>query len=198
MIMLNKIRKRVFGRSGFMLSETLVAILIMLIVTSIVVTGIPVAANVYRKVVDASNAELLLSTTMARLRSELATASGVGCKTTDKVGDETPTIITYTNARGSKSMILLGDTDNEPGIYIQEYADRENTGNPENVSENFSPKRLLVSKEASNKNLYATYSEANYENGVITISDLTVKKENDTLTSIEKFEIRVMSADLQN
>ena len=52
---------------GFSLAETLMAVLILLMVTSVVATGIPAAANAYFKAVDASHAQVLLSTTMISL-----------------------------------------------------------------------------------------------------------------------------------
>ena len=194
-----KIRKRITGKGGFTLAETLMAVLILLMVSSVV------AADAYRKVVDSANAELLLSTTMNRLRSELTTAVDVRCGETDKSeatagNDENSTqtkntTITYTNAKGSKSVISLvlkSDASNvEPGIYIQEYVDVDN---------NNKYKHLLVSNEASNKNLYATYESATYDgSGIVTIKNLAViKEDNTTLTSVDNFEIRVISADLQN
>ena len=55
---------------GFTLAETLLAVLILLMVSSIVAAGIPSARRAYEKVVLASNAEVLLSTTITTLRHE--------------------------------------------------------------------------------------------------------------------------------
>ncbi len=56
---------------GFSLAETLVALLLVMLSSSIVVAGIPLARRAFKKVVDSANAEVLLSTTMVVLRDEL-------------------------------------------------------------------------------------------------------------------------------
>ena len=63
--------------SGFTLAETLMAVLILLMVSAVVATGIPAAANAYNKAVDAANAHVLLSTMVTALRDELGMAKEV-------------------------------------------------------------------------------------------------------------------------
>lgn len=184
-----KLRKKLKGGGGFTLAETLIALMILLMVSAVVAAGVPLAANAYRKVVDSANADLLLSTTMTRLRSELAYASEVSCD---------GTAITYTSSRGSRSAISLETPSGEagensgPGIYIREYADL-GAGSD-------AYKRLLVSREASNMNLYVTYGAVACDEGLITFSDIEVKKEDggDALTKIDKYEIRVLSEAVKN
>lgn len=65
------------GEQGFTLAETMLALLIVVMLTGIVATGIPVAYNTYRQVVDDSNAQLALSTTATALRDELGLAVDV-------------------------------------------------------------------------------------------------------------------------
>lgn len=161
------------GHRGFTLSETLVAIIILLLVTSTVAVGIPMAANAYEKIVTTSNAQVLLSTTMTCLRDELGTATDV---------TYSGTTVNYTNSNGSKSKIYIAD--GEGGIYIQEYI---------GISDSSDFDHPLVSREASNKNLYMTYSIQSYENGVLKLKDLSVKKGDSTVTEIEIFEIRVLT-----
>ena len=60
------------GRSGFTIAETLVAVLILLMVSSVVAAGIPAAKSAFEKVVVGANAEILLSTSVASLRDQLA------------------------------------------------------------------------------------------------------------------------------
>ncbi len=66
---LKKLKK---GKAGFSLAETLIAILILLMVSAIVAGAMPAAASAYQKTVDAANAQILLSTAMTVLRDELA------------------------------------------------------------------------------------------------------------------------------
>ena len=65
------------NRGGFTLAETLIAVLILLMVTGIVAAGIPAASNALNRAVDASHAQLLLSTTMTSLRNELGSARSI-------------------------------------------------------------------------------------------------------------------------
>ena len=71
------IKKRIRDIKAFTLSETLVTIIIVMLVSSIVAVGIPAASNAYKNVVRASNAEILLSNTMISLRNELGMARDI-------------------------------------------------------------------------------------------------------------------------
>ena len=62
---------------GFTLAETLLALLIVTLLTGIVATGVPIAINAYKQVVDSSNAQVALSTTTSALRDELGLAVDV-------------------------------------------------------------------------------------------------------------------------
>lgn len=73
-----KIKRRA---AGFTLAETLLAVLILLLVSSIVAMGVPVAKQAFEKVTLAGNAELLLSTAVSTLRDELGTAWDVQAAT---------------------------------------------------------------------------------------------------------------------
>lgn len=63
---------------GFSLTETLVALMIVVLLTGFVASGIPVAFNTYRQVVGSTNAQVALSTTASALRDELGMAVAVG------------------------------------------------------------------------------------------------------------------------
>ena len=67
-------KHKIRNRKGFTLAETLLAVLILLLVSSVVAAGMPAVKQAYEKVVLASNAELMLSTAVATLRDELGTA----------------------------------------------------------------------------------------------------------------------------
>ena len=154
--MLQKLRTRLKNSSGFTLSELLITLLILLMVTVVMAAGIPSALRALYKVEDSSNAQVLLSMAVTRLRDELSTASDV------KVDGETT--ITYTTESGSRSKLTVETA----GINLQEYIDV--------ITEGTQYKHLLVSNAAANKNLYVTYGEAKYENGLVTISGLKAVK----------------------
>ena len=157
--MLQKLRTRLKNSSGFTLSELLITLLILLMVTVVMAAGIPSALRALYKVEDSSNAQVLLSMAVTRLRDELSTASEV------KVDGETT--ITYTTESGSKSKLTAETAGDDLGINLQEYAD---------VFPDGEYKHLLVSDAAANKNLYVTYVKATYENGLVTISGLKAVK----------------------
>lgn len=174
MTMIRKIKARLEKRSGFTLSEVLVAMIILLLVTSIVAVGIPVAANAYEKLVVAANAEVLLSTTMTSLRDELGTAKNL---------TYSGTTIDYTSSGGSKSRIYIGESDD--GICLKEYI---------GVSDSSKYDQPLVSKEAANKNLHMTYTIESFDGGVIKFKDLKVLWGETEVTKLDYFEVRVISA----
>ena len=185
---MKKIFRKKLNKKGFTLAETLITVIILLLVSVIVATGIPSAKNAYERVVVSSNAQVLLSTAITALRDELGKASDVEV-------DEGK--ITYksaaTNATSTISLKLSETeadgtaTSKKEGIVIKEYAGKD-SGN----------ERRLVSKAASNENLYIVYDAANveYKNGVITIPKLKVMRDTDdkVLTDETTLQIRVLGS----
>ena len=150
--------KRLRSNLGFTLAELMIAMLILSMVTAVAAGGIPVAINAYTRVVETANAQVLLSTTMTKLREELGTASEI-----KSVNDHE---IVYESENGSESRIYRTDS----GIMIREYAD---------VVSDLSDKRfehLLVSKSAANKNLYVTFGSIVWteSTGIIEIRNVKV------------------------
>ncbi|MCR5842409.1 MAG: prepilin-type N-terminal cleavage/methylation domain-containing protein, partial [Oscillospiraceae bacterium] len=108
-----KLLKKSNCSAGFTLAETLVAVVILVLISA---AALPAAMNAYRNAVDAANAQVLLSTTVNALRSELSTAWNVSAD---------GTTITYQSAdTGDKSVISLG----EDCIMLQEYSRDDNPG----------------------------------------------------------------------
>lgn len=109
-------KKKRNSRAGFTLAETLMAVLIMLLVSGIVAAGIPAAKNAYEKVVLASNAEVMLTTAESALRDELGTAWNV-----QPVSNSDS--ITYFSAdTGMRSKLeMVGDSDGQKDLTITEY-----------------------------------------------------------------------------
>lgn len=174
--MLNKIRKKIKEQKGFSLAEVLMAVMIVLLVSAVVAAGIPAAVRAYNKVVDSSNAQVLLSNAMTRLRDELGKASEISIGTDN-------TTISYKNSYGIITKIQLKDN----SIYVQEYADYDDNG---------TYLHPLVSDAASGKTLYITYDSVTNEDGVVAFSDLTVHYKADsskTLASAESFKVRVLT-----
>lgn len=175
-------RRKKSARGGFTLAETLMVVLILLMVSGVVAAGIPAAANALNKVVEASNAQLLLSTTMTKLRTELGTATEVSVN---------GTTVTYRTPEGSQSVL----TSEQSGIFLREYADIYTTDDKY--------KHLLVSSAAANdpaavRGLCMSYTGVAESDGVITFTNLNVYRQSDTaksspLVSAPTYQIRVMS-----
>ena len=174
-------KKKMNNRSGFTLAETLLAVLILLLVSGIVATGIPAARNAYLNVVVGANAQALLSTTAAALRDELGTAWGIKAKDNK---------LTYYSAdTGAKS--ILSKTDKS--IILQEYVSQKGF----NVSESISvgDERPLVSDKAVTSDLTVTYGGVTYDDktGVVTFTGLCVNHGNKKLATLDKLVIHVFS-----
>ena len=166
------IKKIKQNQSGFSLAETLMAVLILLMVSEVVAVGIPSAASALSKIVDASNAQLLLSTTITKLRDELSTAR---VNDTDKIVCS-ETSIKFVDGSGISCEISC-ETGDDPGIYIKEGP---------------TSKRLLISNAASNKNLHAECSFG-YDEGIITINGLKILKGNKEVVKEDVVKINILS-----
>lgn len=205
------IRKKLKTASGFTLAETLLAVLILLMVSVIVATGIPAAKNAYEKVVMASNAEVLLSTTISSLRNELGAAK-ISTPVENYYISYYSGSVSYDNTlkryvtSGTRSVICRNEslhidyksgTDPDKCIMLQRYAPLGNIDYDAEMKEQMRATRL-VSKAASNKNLYVTYDSVAYANGILTFTGLKVCKDSDTdaehpLTKPINLCIRVLS-----
>ena len=165
-----RIKKKIRGNSGFTLAETLLVVLILLLVSTIVATGMPAAKNAYEKIIVAANAQVLLSTGATALRDELGTSWDV--KIDDDTSKTSGTFVTYKSSdTGAKSKIYLND---ENKIYIQEYVMNEYL----NVEEtSIGSERLLVSDKAATDGLVITYTtiKKSDDGSSVIISGLAVK-----------------------
>jgi len=179
-----RVRMKLFGKlkskEGFSIGELLVATLILLMVSSVVAGGIPVARDAYNKVTIGANSQVLLSTTISALRNELGTA-------TEKIEPNGSTI-TYINGRtGLKTELYTSGTQ---GIKIKEY----------NRAGDVVSDRTLVPEAAATEDLYATFgSDSTFAKGVLTIKNLEVKRSSDAATDagraeLSELKIRVIRA----
>ena len=105
------VRNKLNRRKGFSLTELLAAVLILGMVSSVVAGGIPVARDAYNKVTVSANAQVLMSTTISALRSQLGVA---------KIVDDDEMSIKYLNGKNGANSVISLDSGK---IMIQEYAD---------------------------------------------------------------------------
>lgn len=178
------INKRKKNKNGFTLAETLMAMLILLMVSGIIAAGIPVAKDAYTKVVRVSNAEVLLSTTVSTLRNELGTATSVERTTADGEGYTNYTITYFNGTRRSSARIYFKNGDE---VWLQRYY-----GDNIDPSVKESEPEKLMSSTVSTKDMIVTCDSVSYSNGIITFNNVAVKAGSDTLTS-RTVSIRVIS-----
>lgn len=200
-IIIKRFRNEISDIRAFTLAEALVAIIILLLVTTIVATGIPAALRAYDRVVIASNAEVLLSTSMSALRNELGTAKDVDVRDNK--------VIYYSEGRNSMSEISKQNNDkdhpNTEDIMIRKYApdgivitDTDVSSKmSDGLKEIYQDKELLISSEAADKDkgLHITYDSIEKHDGFVTFKNLKVLKKNGGTTKAvrEKYSIRIIS-----
>ena len=159
-------RKRITGnQSGFSLAETLVALLVLTLVSVMMVNGIRLAVREQRKITDKANAQILLSTTVTELRSRLMNAYDISVS-------EGENEISFSDWSTKNRLIIVSEPD---GIRIS-YGDE---------------KKLLVTSEAASKDMHVECSFAYDGSGLISIKEIKVKKEGNVLAELEEFLIRI-------
>lgn len=175
----NRVFRKLNNRAGFTLAETLIAILILLMVSSVVAGGVPAASNAYYKAVDGANAQVLLSTAATALRDELATARDIV-----QNGEDSLTYYSRDNGRESK-ILLQGDT-----IWVKEYVYSTYTGSED---EKIELERQLVSGKASTERLKVRYSKITYEKdkGLVQVEGLEVIRDTTQKTSMLKQNLTI-------
>ncbi len=188
-MMIEKRRKNNRKRSGFTLAETLITVLILLMVSTVVAAGIPAASNAYVKVVDASNEEVLLSTTMSALRNELSMATDVVVVVSSD--GKSKSVTYYNSSRGSYSVISFTNE----GVMLTRYAappSNEGTAQsavPTGIQTTTEEPLTYVKAANSSDKLIVTCGEITIsEDGkVLTFSDMKAASQNGT-----DFSVRLM------
>ena len=169
------VKTKLASNKGMSLGEVLVAVLILLLLTGIVAGGIPVAQNAYINVVDCGNAEVLISTSMTVMNSELGGAKEVKV---DSAGN-----VKYFKSSVSGLWSKLENTDD--GILITQYAglvEEIGSTTPSNAY-------LIVSRKAATDPLHTEYDSVKYADGVFTVSGLRVVRNGETLTDVPVYMI---------
>lgn len=183
-------------------------IAIMVLVGIIVATGIPAAHRAYVAAVDASNAQILVSTTTTRLRDVLSMADpSEEIEAYENPAQTTSGGSVYTKYAtfvsldtGYTTQILYHDATNgypAEGLYIDSWVGDENeTPAPTKIH------MLLVPSKAGNgasAGLKADVDKITYDpnTGLFTVTNLQVKQSDGTAlerASVESFEVKVIAA----
>ena len=175
------------NNAGFTLAETLITVLILLMVSSVVAGGVPAAVNAYQKAVDAANSQVLLSTTVNALRSELSTAWGVSADNHE--------LIYYSVRTGARTKLYNG-TGNQKTIMVQDYLKYDNNEESQSGTDSESLKHSLVVRSGENKSdiFRVLYKEVKVEDDIISFESLGVYRDETLLQSMD-LSIRIMNPD---
>lgn len=182
MMSMKKKKRKLKNNRGFSLTELLVTIVIVSLLSMMIVTGVQTATSTYRKVTDKANAQVLLATCMTMLRNELTTAR----------------VIPDAGSTDRKSIRYIGGNGGYEGkIRSGVIASTELTGSSEQeqlyISMN-GAERLMVDGITATNELLISFESIEEEDGIITVTGLSVKKNgSDTdLAFLESFVIRTL------
>ena len=164
------IKKKLKSRFGFSLAETLIAILILLMVSAIVGAAIPAASNVYMNTVDAANAQLLLSTASNVLQDTLGTATSPEAKDGTIITFKTRTTVNGKNADAWCMIKMVEGT-------LRIYYGSQDAAHQTETSKYGIAQYDLVSEKAKTENLSVIYTSVACNNGVVTFTGLRVTKD---------------------
>ena len=112
--------------SGFTLTEMLVTLLIMVLASTLLATGVPVAIDTYQKTVNSANAQVAMSTTITVLRSEYGLSPKVMSR---GVGDDAE--VYYMTEEGLWAIIRNPKGDETYKGLVKEYVKTDSYGNPD-------------------------------------------------------------------
>ena len=164
------------------MAETLLAVMLLLIVAAMLTQGIPLAFNAYKKVDQAANANMLLSTTMTELRDKLSFSDEV------TVSGNT---VSFVNGAGRKYTLSYDSV--KGGLYIEDVSSADYNPGAENDS------YLLVSDAAASKELYVYYdnAEKSTDGNVLKFTKLAVYSKSDAshanpYIKIDEFDVRLI------
>ena len=193
MLIVKRLKKK-NNETGFTLAETLMAVLILLLVSSVIAAGIPAAANAYTKAIDAANAHALLSTTVNALRSELCNAWSVKLSDNDSV-------IYYKSSTGARTKLYLGTDpdDNKSTIMVQDYLRYDSDSEAQKPSEERT-RHALVSDKAKTTNLNVVYGSISLDSdiGILTFNNVEVQKKDETpVVPAVSISIRLLNKDFE-
>ena len=193
------LKRKLRDRRGFTLAETLLAVLILLLVSVVVATGMPAVTNAYNKVILGANAKVMLSTAITALHDEIGTAWEVENPPVSETNNtpDTTKLMYFNASTGAKSELSL-DTADHNAIQIQDYVSL--SGDLIHDTNKAGEAYHLVADKSSG--MYVTYTDIAYDKntGIVTITDLKVCKKSDDSPLVEYtgengFTIRVISKD---
>ena len=166
------------SRAGFTLVEMMLSLVILVMMTAMVATGIPVAQQTYEKAVVASNAQALLSTTATELRNELGLAQEV--LTTGDGEEQGGTLDCFLSSEGYWARIAPAPDSAQPAGSETHAGGSAPVKNvyygyePPKAGDEIGFTRSLVSDKAVTTALCVTFDSITFADGVFCVNGLKV------------------------
>ena len=183
--------KKLHSSPGFSLTELLVAVLILSLVSATVAGGVPVARDAYNKVVVAANAEVMLSTAISAIRNEIGTADNIKVSSNKVYYHKLSTgSMNEMSSDGSDGISLRENIKWDPA---KEEEDTESAGSESGSS------RRLVSQKAGTDELIIIFDEVSRSGNIVSFSGIQVKRikggsaEDMPRASLDTLKIRVIA-----
>ena len=161
-----------------MLSEVLISVVILALVTAAMAVGIRTAVITYHEIDDAAAAEMLLSTTMNMLRDEIADASAVELEAGAADGTKT---LSYRDGQGGVNKCLcMGTLPADPAV-------------PEILLTigSADPVKLIPDRTATN-DMHAEYADVELGDGVVTFTELKIMRDGKEFAGIDRYSVRTV------
>lgn len=195
---------KIRNNKGFTLTETLLTVILVLLMTGAVAAGISIMNRTIRRIQNKANAEVLLSTTLTLISSDLKNTVAVVPDGEKKAEDGGETVkLLQIRENGTDAWIGIendssaaGSDAENGGIRKKYYTQTVNseTGDREYQDTNISIG--YVTKQAKTDTLYTTIGSITYSNHVLTIHDLEVKNTNDeTQAKLDSFSVAALKID---
>lgn len=195
---------KIRNNKGFTLTETLLTVILVLLMTGAVAAGISIMNRTIRRIQNKANAEVLLSTTLTLISSDLKNTVAVvpdGEKKAEDGGETVKFLQIRENGTdvcvGIENDSSAGGSDAENGGIRKKYYTQtvnSETGDREYQDTNISIG--YVTKQAKTDTLYTTIGSITYSNHVLTIHDLEVKNTNDeTQAKLDSFSVAALKID---
>ncbi|MDO4805777.1 MAG: type II secretion system protein [Coriobacteriales bacterium] len=179
--------------AGFSLTEMLVTMFIMVLASTLMATGIPVAVDTYQKTVNAANAQLALSTTVTVLRSEFGSSTQL-----DQNADGT---LYYRCSEGSWASISNPEDNASRGLVKSFFLDADEDGKHASIKSDDGTQVSypIVSSAAITEPLHVSMSAIEkVSDNRVEVKDLQVTDESNppnVLAGIDSLEILVPFAE---
>ena len=171
--------------SGFTLTEMLVTLLIMVLASTLLATGVPVAIDTYQKTVNSANAQVAMSTTITVLRSEYGLSPKVMSR---GVGADTE--VYYMTEEGLWAIIRNPKGDETYKGLVKEYVKTDSYGNPD-PSNSLGTYPLVpdAAFKGANRPLELRVASIAEAVGKVSVTNLSVTDGTNELAKVDSYDV---------